>query len=103
MIDVGGFKKLQAGLPLVVLLAGGSFFLAKVCTCVTHVYPCMYIPKELKMYLSHSPLFSTSQKFEQGRVEAKDNRVSSQSEREFSIEEEHKVSKKVRESIISHE
>ncbi|EWM29133.1 Cytochrome c oxidase assembly protein COX16 [Nannochloropsis gaditana] len=57
MISHRAWKKLSAGLPLLVFLTGGSLFLAK---------------------------------FVQGRVEAKDSKLQSRSEREFSIEEEHK-------------
>ena len=52
-----GLNKLRAGLPFVVLLAGGSLVLSN---------------------------------FVQGTVDGRDKRVRSQSEREYSIEKEHK-------------
>lgn len=90
----GSWKKMSAGLPLVVLLAGGSLFLAKVSleyASVGWLGVCaISIIRYRPTVYTHPLHFTATQQFVQGRVEAKDRKIQSRSEREFSIEEEHR-------------
>ena len=109
MLSPRVWRKVSQGLPLVVFLAGGSVFLAKVRTYARLIrppspsptHPTPTTPAVTYAHLirpplsplpspTHPPTPTPSPQFVQGRVEAKDSRIHSSSEREFSIEEEHK-------------